>query len=250
MPSTNPSSAPSKEQSDAPSRAPSAVPSSSPSCVDEVGWKHIDGLFGFTCAQIATLSTLPGGSVESACATTLKAPYKGKANYEACCVCGGNDSRLVAPSEIPSGSPSELPSLSLSPSSDPTRSPSGIPSDAPSGIPSAAPSGIPSDVPSGIPSDVPSGNPSETPSLSPSSSPSESPSQCFNEPDWRFYESETGNEYQCETVKALQVVMTDFCDFIDNIYYDGKNAKEACCVCNGGVHVTVKPSTIPSSNPS
>jgi hypothetical protein len=216
IPSLNPSEPPSEVPTSMSSRAPSEVPtavrsffpSSSPSCVDEVGWKtHANGL---SCAAIASLAKIQGNDV--VCENTLMGPYKGKTNYEACCACGGNDSSLVAPSEVPSAGPSELPSQSVSPSSGPTR--------------------------------TPSTEPSAKPSSSPSNSPSASPSLCFNDPGWKFYENNG-----CEVVEDAVAKMSDFCDFIGNVISDNKTAKQACCICNG-FNAYEMPSTIPSESVS
>ncbi len=127
--------------------------------------------------------------------------------------CGGGDSRIVAPSTVPSTSPSELPSQSISLSSVPTR--------------------------------TPSAEPSEKPSSSPSNSPSAPASQCFDESDWNFYENNG-----CAVVEEAVAEMSDFCDFIEHIVSNDKTVKQACCICNGGIHETVMPSTIPTGNPS
>lgn len=41
--------------------------------------------------------------------------YEGKTAGEACCICGGSDFQLVAPSEVPSDEPSHAPSISGAP---------------------------------------------------------------------------------------------------------------------------------------
>ena len=212
-PSQNPSKAPSDVPTSIPSTAPSAVPtvvhssspSSSPTCVDEPGWQVNENV-PLTCAVITAMAQFTS-NVE-ACANTLQAPYKGKVNWEACCACGGNDSRLVAPSTVPSASPSELPSLSVSPSS--------------------------------VPTSTPSAEPSAKPSSSPSSLPSAAPSLCFNDPGWKFYE-----DNGCEVVEDAVAKMSDFCDFIGHIVHNSKTVKQACCICNG-FYAYEMPSNMPS----
>lgn len=216
-PSQNPSEAPSDVPTSMISTAPSAVPtvvhssfpSSSPTCVDEPGWKVSENS-PFNCAVITLMAQLTTN--DEACANTLAAPYKGKANWEACCACGGNDPTLVAPSTVPSASPSEMPSQSVSPST--------------------------------VPTSTPSAEPSAKPSSSPSNSPSAAPSLCFNDPGWKFYE-----DNGCEKVEEAVKEMSDFCAFIGHIVYNSKTVKEACCICNG-FYAYEMPSTMPSESVS
>jgi hypothetical protein len=41
-----------------------------------------------------------------------------------------------------------------------------------------------------------------------------------------------------------------WCPFYESFIRDGKSPSEACCVCGGGDHQTIMPSSIPSSIPS
>ena len=80
------------------------------------------------------------------------------------------------------------------------------------------------------------------PSKSPSIVPSVSPSQCVDDPDWYW---DVSNGYGCNVMSA------SFCsDPNVNVWYNGKNAYSACCICGGGDHTGVEPSSIPSSIPS
>ena len=79
------------------------------------------------------------------------------------------------------------------------------------------------------------------PSLPPSEVPSDAPTECVDEPGW-LWNVPLG--YGCESLSF------SFCDDVDDIWYNGKNSYLACCVCGGGAHAPLAPSTSPSAVPS
>ena len=248
--------------------APSSAPSTS--CTNEPNWKT--GEDGFTCTIIQSLQA-EFGSVVDVCHAFSDRNYEGKSVYEACCTCGGSDEMLVTPSNIPSKSvfpttdpstvptvvptlkpsnlrsaiPSNKPSISLSPSvsKNPSASPSNFPSK------SHVPTRQPSQIPTSIPSQKPTNQPTLLPTNNPTHNPSSAPSQCQDEKNWKFY----GN-YGCDIVISIvnsqKTNGFNFCEFIRETVSNGKIATEACCICGGGDHIPVKPSSIPtmSTKPS
>ena len=253
-PSEIPTSNPSSNPSENPSLLPSYVPSSKPSV--------------FPSSKPSLNPTLAPSSFPSVFPSTQPS---------------------VRPSSIPSTKPSNHPSFipSIKPSSHPSETPSIVPTLNPSSNPSSKPSTIPSASPSDCvdepnwqtldPKGVWSGKtcseigelafwcsylapyvynnkgtyeaccgcgggdhvpvpPSERPSISPS------PTQCADDPDW-FWDASNG--YGCESVSS------SFCnDSSINVWYNGKNAQLACCVCGGGNHIPLEPSSLPSLAPS
>ena len=81
--------------------------------------------------------------------------------------------------------------------------------------------------------------PSESPSnsLSPSQ-----PLKCFDEPNWYFNST---HNLGCDSIDNLRL-----CEQFSQFHYNGKNTFMACCVCGGGVHESIVPSTVPSQEPS
>lgn len=78
----------------------------------------------------------------------------------------------------------------------------------------------------------------------PSVFPTSMPSECSDDPNWFFdHEQELG----CSHIDSFAL-----CDRFGSIIYRKKTAFEACCICNGGEHVSVSPSVYPtvSSSPS
>lgn len=78
----------------------------------------------------------------------------------------------------------------------------------------------------------------------PSSFPTSVPSECKDDPNWFFdYEQELG----CNHIDSFAL-----CDRFGDVTFRKKTAFEACCICNGGEHVSVSPSAYPtvSSSPS
>jgi hypothetical protein len=136
--------------------------------------------------------------------------YQNKDVSEACCLCGGSDFRMVAPSEIPSLLPSAEPSQSQSPTFN-------------------------------GPSDVPSI------SLHPSNFPSSAPSDCEDEPGWKIMTNH-GSVFNigCAAMKKPDGSLRCDESLIDTLPYYGKVAWEACCVCGGGDHIIVAPSQVPT----
>ena len=65
--------------------------------------------------------------------------------------------------------------------------------------------------------------------------------ECVDDSGWCWDES---NGYGCSKVSI------SFCDDLINVWYNGKNAELACCVCGGGNHTPFVPSITPSSIPS
>ena len=111
-------------------------------------------------------------------------------------------------------------------------------------MPSAMPSSLPRTEPSSYPSSLPSQMPSNTPTSTPTDRPSSSfePTTCRDEPDW--YDA---YGLGCDYYTAYQ----ELCNWFDGYYKNfGKSAKQACCICNGGDHVSEIPTTLPSPSPS
>jgi hypothetical protein len=152
----------------------------------------------------------------------------------------------VQPTSMPSQGPSISPTLlpSVSPSDNPSLAPSENPTLLPSTSPSNMPSTVPSKLPSLYPSSAPSSNPSIVPSSKPSDEPSFSPSMCVDEDDWATVDpSGTFTPKNCAAIEE----MPDFwCDFMSQFPKDGKSTLEACCICGGGKHVPISPSSVPS----
>ena len=180
-------------------------------CEDEVNWKTggegTTGLLlaGMTCAEMTDNINF--------CTLFMsddRYSYQGKDVSEACCLCGGSDFRIVAPSEIPSLLPSVEPSQSQSPTFN-------------------------------GPSDVPSI------SLHPSESPSSAPSACEDEPGWKIM-TKNGSVFNIGCAAMVKPDGSLRCDesLIDTLPYYGKVAWEACCVCGGGDHIIVAPSQVPT----
>lgn len=103
-------------------------------------------------------------------------------------------------------------------------------------------------------STYPSSNPSSKPSISavptvdseaPSGAPSLQPSVCIDTPDWEF--AHESSSLGCD---AIAEYPNDFCERFKDIYFLGKNTYSACCVCGGGIHHSVSPSSIPTDSPS
>jgi len=136
--------------------------------------------------------------------------YQGKDVSEACCLCGGSNFQIVAPSEIPSLFPSAEPSQSQAPTFN-----------GPSNVPSI--------------------------SLHPSDFPSNAPSLCINEPGWKINTTQ-GFIFNIGCDDMVKPDGSLRCDesLIDTSPYYGKVAYEACCICGGGDHVLVAPSEVPS----
>ena len=96
---------------------------------------------------------------------------------------------------------------------------------------------------------MPSTTPSHTPSVSQSPSfpvvPSAAPSQCVDEPNWHI------TTHEGENVNCIWFGKNDhLCVQFEDIVYEEKTVYLACCVCGGGDHQSVAPSTTPTSEPS
>ena len=81
----------------------------------------------------------------------------------------------------------------------------------------------------------------------PTTTPSTEPSNCRDEPGWFFDKKEDGTELGCSALDGDPAVM---CERFGQIEHDYKTAALACCVCGGGDHQSVFPSSTPSSLPS
>lgn len=80
----------------------------------------------------------------------------------------------------------------------------------------------------------------------PSSAPSPSPTECRDEPNW-FYDEINGKQLGCAVFDGNPEEM---CERFGEIEHNHKTAYLACCVCGGGDHQSVHPSSIPSLEPS
>ena len=219
-----------------PSAVPSPIPSISSSeapsqCVDEPGW-YWDEEMNYSCEE----------NSPSFCDTLSSIWNKGKNVLLACCVCGGGQHVPYVPSTEPSAEPSlsHVPTSSSAPTVQFSSSPSSRPSSEPSVPPTFIPSGLPSIAPSTKPSEYPSDAPSSKPSVSPSAIPSANPTlRCYDFPANWF--DEEGDKFNC-----LWYADKENCEHYGNDYENfGKTAKQACCVCGGGV-TNASPSNPPS----
>jgi len=104
----------------------------------------------------------------------------------------------------------------------------------------------------------PSSSPTVQPSVSqepsfhefPSTIPSTQPSVCRDEPDWHFL-TEILNGTQTIKINCSWLGDNDhLCEKFTDCYYNAKNVFLACCVCGGGDHFSVAPSSFPSLSPS
>ena len=107
---------------------------------------------------------------------------------------------------------------------------------------------FPTVIASSNPSTYPTTIPSFTPSEFPSKNPSASPSACVDEVGWKGISSahEHLSGLSCYRISQNPSVLCDFHD----VAYEGKLAKDACCVCGGGNHLSTAPSIAPSNNPT
>lgn len=92
---------------------------------------------------------------------------------------------------------------------------------------------------------------SQLPSLHayPSSEPSSQPSVCRDEPNWHFKTKKddgTVVEVNCDWFGDN----ADLCEQFKDSEYEAKTPYVACCICGGGDHQSVAPSSSPSSLPS
>ena len=164
-----------------------------------------------------------------------------------------------SPSDEPSTTPTYLPSSvpSIPPTTIPTTGPSHYPSNLPSTHPSLTPSSVPSIPPTTIPttgpshypSYLPSTHPSLTPTFLESSVPSAQPSICLNERGWVAKSTDPvldSMDSNCEAIEASNDPLM-WCSIFD-VEYGGKSTYEACCICGGGNHHNVAPSSTPTFN--
>ena len=103
--------------------------------------------------------------------------------------------------------------------------------------------------PSLTPSSKPSVSQSPTLHAYPSSEPSSQPSQCVDEPGWHIKATmDDGTDVQvtCEWFGDN----VNLCEQFKDCEYNAKTPALACCLCGGGDHQSVAPSTSPSSQPS
>ena len=81
----------------------------------------------------------------------------------------------------------------------------------------------------------------------PSAQPSAQPSTCRDEPGWHFDKTVDGIEMGCE---ALEGNPEKLCAQFASFEYKQKTVALACCVCGGGDHKSVAPSSNPTAIPS
>ena len=84
----------------------------------------------------------------------------------------------------------------------------------------------------------------------PSSAPSSQPSVCRDEPGWFFDTLGEGINTKLLGCSALDGDPQVMCEQFGDKEFDHKTAKLACCVCGGGDHQSVFPSSSPSLEPS
>lgn len=93
----------------------------------------------------------------------------------------------------------------------------------------------------------PSLSPGFTPTMAsqePTFNPSAQPSECRDEDDWFFDAQE---RLGCDAISQNPDL---FCLMLSTIEYLNKNSMLACCVCGGGRHTSIEPSSMPTSRPS
>ena len=240
MPSTSTLPSVSPTKSDMPSislsptplsDSPSNVPSNAPSaCEDDETWVtteyvKCDGLSEHLCTYYSTPEFIINGKVAN----------------DACCICGG--SQLY---ELPSSQPSQCENIP-----DWKDEAADVGCDAYVDTSEAVCEAGTSDNGVGaVDACCECGGGthiSPVPSLAPSSLPSNAPSECIDDNNWDvLYNSDDRN---CAFIEGTSVLCG-----LDTIGSNGKTAKEACCVCGGGLQTSVSPSVslslIPSSAPS
>lgn len=103
------------------------------------------------------------------------------------------------------------------------------------------------------PSTAPSSKPSisQLPTLHeyPSSEPSSQPSVCRDEPNWHF-KTQKDDGTVVEVSCAMFGDNEELCEQFKDFEHEAKTPALACCICGGGDHQSVAPSTSPSSQPS
>ncbi|GFH44485.1 hypothetical protein CTEN210_00959 [Chaetoceros tenuissimus] len=88
----------------------------------------------------------------------------------------------------------------------------------------------------------PSVAPTNTPTISQMpTAPTARPTACVDDSNW-YLQEDTG--LGCESITE------DMCNLFVDYVYNEKSLKDACCVCNGGAHVSMIPSLVPTSQPS
>jgi|AntRauTorckE5430_2_1112549.scaffolds.fasta_scaffold00299_9 hypothetical protein len=95
---------------------------------------------------------------------------------------------------------------------------------------------------------------SSTPSTSnptlhayPSAEPSTEPTACTDEPGWFYDILNDGTKLGCT---AFEGDPEDMCTRFGKFEHEHKTAALACCLCGGGDHQSVTPSSSPSLHPS
>lgn len=74
----------------------------------------------------------------------------------------------------------------------------------------------------------------------PSTNPTTSPSECKDDPHWFF---DKDQKLGCKHIDSLAL-----CDRFGATIYNKKTAFQACCICNGGNHISVSPSAQPTTS--
>lgn len=169
---------------------------------------------------------------------------------QACCDCGGGERILNSDTDLTSSSPSASPvdalsdnpsiKVSSSPSATPTAIKSDRPSERPSSSPSVTPTGSPTiPVSSTSPTTAPTKSPtnptlSSGPSIGPISAPSVtlslSPTESVCADTGGWYDS-GGALYNCNWYENSNNC-SRYGEYFQNY---GQTAKDACCVCGGGL---------------
>ena len=255
FPSTFPTTGPSiSPKPSVISSEPSPFPSLQPStCEDEPGWYFDTAKDGTKvgCELIA-------GNPDHLCEKFSNIHYKNKNSYTACCACNGGTHHPICEDEVNWQVRGEsiyegmtcgmIHTVKLcdliSKESDHTFNGKAINEACCICGGSMFGSTFPSTTPTTGPSI--SAKPSVI-SEGPSSFPSSQPSTCEDEPGWYFDECIDGTRVGCELITGNPDLL---CHQFSSIFYKDKNSYTACCVCDGGKHLSVSPSSSPSSLPT
>uniref|UniRef100_A0A7S3QC54 Uncharacterized protein n=1 Tax=Chaetoceros debilis TaxID=122233 RepID=A0A7S3QC54_9STRA len=73
--------------------------------------------------------------------------------------------------------------------------------------------------------------------------------ECINEPGWFYATTQNGVKMGCDAIAANPDELCAVAESVDTLG-KRKPASLACCVCGGGIHQTMAPSSVPSSVPS
>jgi len=229
---------------------PSATPSSRPSmCIDEPGW-HFDTTDGGDQMGCESFN----GNPEALCEQFASFIYKQKTVALACCVCGGGSSQapicIDEPGWIVGGDSMYSGMGCVDIGSQVENWCSIIERDPDTVYLGKSISLACCECGGGDHQSIAPSTSSPTLHAYPSVTPSSRPSTCIDEPGWHFDttdDADGGAQMGCESLNGNPAKL---CEQFASFVYKQKTVALACCVCGGGDHQSVAPSTIPTSNPS